>query len=712
VNSLAQHIGDSAQALKLADDINQLHDYVRKFIPPPVVANQAVLMLAGKWHADDRALALQGLKHILAEDRFNVTRADGTRGALSAILEQHCSQARDFPRLSRMSETFTVQLSVSATETDSGALRLVLSAPMPSWTETLAARVEAYVLATPAAARVGHQKVDQKLRRPAATRDTLAPRGRIVAPGEVLEETPQGDFRDYSGCATEAELADLHLSTASALPRVLPLGRFYRFDQTAGPGPLLYLPGTAVPPSAETGYPVPHELPQAYQGTLIVAPQDSGKTKFVVRWAKAANRAGYSLFLVDVKGNLHEKLLEANLGGKLRHFTTQPGVASDRINFLTGMGHVTDRILAWQVRQLAHAILPSDGLDGGEHQYFLQNRLIWLRSLIHLLKLKEAYLPKRFVDPHTNRKRTAGLADLYEFIADPQSLQNDLKEMLDLEENGRGRYRRDEVFGGARAWINRAALLFSHDEVPGGQRGPQATYQEYVQGLLTPLESFSNGGVLFDKVCDGPDSEDGRLFSLDQLGGDEQVTIVLTAREQELDDAVTVTSMAVKRLQQMLFERMGKRKRPVLMLLDETRRIRSFHPGQFITFAREAMAGCVIVYQSIDQIADGREITEILENVGAQIYLNGAIGKTAQRLIEFLPRRWRPTFSRTFSASLDGGGSSGTWEQRQELVDFFQTGDLFRLPSGPRSALIYLKNHPTGRPFIVELDEDKIEELR
>jgi hypothetical protein len=404
-----------------------------------------------------------------------------------------------------------------------------------------------------------------------------------------------------------------------------------------------------------------------------------------------------------VKGNLYPKLKEKPLIGTVYHFTTEPGVASDRINLLAGLGAPTDIRLAWKVRQLANAILPSEGFDeDAEQLYYLQNRTSWLCSLIHILKLYEFYWPERLPG------RRADLGDLYHMILDPVRLAAAINEMMAYEVTDKAKARGD-TFGGIRRWLLPAALLFGPTEVPGGQRPPTNNYQEFTQGLLTALAAFGRGGILHDKIRDDVSSPPGRLFELEDLDRDEPVTIVMTAREQELDDAVTVVSMAVKRLQHILFGRMGKRRRPVLLLLDETRRIRNFKPGQYITFAREAQAGCVIVYQSLDQIKDEAEITEILENVGTQIYLKSVVGNSAKHLIEYLPKRYRWSFSRT--ASLSDGNFGGTWTQQQDLIDYFTTGDLNRLPSGRRSALVYLNDHPSGKPFFVEMDEDRIAEL-
>ena len=118
--------------------------------------------------------------------------------------------------------------------------------------------------------------------------------------------------------------------------------------------------------------------------------------------------------------------------------------------------------------------------------------------------------------------------------------------------------------------------------------------------------------TLYPKVREnGP----GDIFTLEDLGSaEEQITIILSAREQDQEKASTILSLTIKRLQHLLFERVKYRDeelRPVLLLLDETRRIRAFDANKYITYAREAKAGCVVVYQSLDQIGDGQKIAEV-----------------------------------------------------------------------------------------------------
>jgi hypothetical protein len=142
--------------------------------------------------------------------------------------------------------------------------------------------------------------------------------------------------------------------------------------------------------------------------------------------------------------------------------------------------------------------------------------------------------------------------------------------------------------------------------------------------------------------------------------------------------------------------------------LDETRRIRSFKAGEYITFARDAKAGCVLVYQSISQIKSDAEVTEILENVGTQIYLRSIVGATAKRFVEILPKRYRPTFSLSRSFSGDAG-MSRSLQTGQEVIDYFTTAELYRLPAGKYPALVYIKDHNAGKPFLVDMTNEELE---
>ena len=191
----------------------------------------------------------------------------------------------------------------------------------------------------------------------------------VIAPGDAIENIYAGSLRDYSACAKPSEVGDL---TAG----ILPLGRYaFGFgDPPEEVGPELFMG------KFNSG------APMEFNGVLVCAPQNSGKTSLIVRWAEAATRARlpspYAVFIIDVKGNLRKKLAD-RLAGPVYSFSTAPmDTDSDRINFLDGpMG--LDAAESDRIRQLVTALLPSRGFveRGGIDEYHYNNRVIWLNAL-------------------------------------------------------------------------------------------------------------------------------------------------------------------------------------------------------------------------------------------------------------------------------------------------------------------------------------------
>lgn len=512
----------------------------------------------------------------------------------------------------------------------------------------------------------------------------------LLPPGRALDGPADGQLLDYSGCSTEDTVTDLQAGA-------LPLGRMaFGFPDAAAPdggvayGPALFLGADASGQS------------MAYKGTLICAPQNSGKTRLILRWALAANRAGMSTLLIDVKGNLLQEL-EGRLRGHVYHVTTDPREqACDGINVLAGMSDNTP-VARQRIRQLVDAILPKEGWEAGEQAYFYQNHVNWLTGLVQVIFLLAHYFPERFA---------GGEPDL-SMVYDVAANENVLYSVVDLVRGGERRAEREGrpvLQPGLDYWLDEIALLM--DRAHGGQRTGEYSYRMLTQSITNALRPFSRYGSMYWKTSRGRVGETapspGRpFFTLDVLNDpSDPVTIILAAREQDVDDAATFASMAVKRLQHLLFDRMSDASlsRPILLLLDETRRIRSFAPDEYITFARQARAGCVIVYQSLDQIGDDKKIKVILENVGTQIYLGSLTGQTAAHFIGMLPKRRRPVYSSSLSSSLSGEVSQAV-QTGHELVDYLSTAELYRLPAGRWPALVYLNTQPRRDPILVDMDE-------
>jgi type IV secretory pathway TraG/TraD family ATPase VirD4 len=533
----------------------------------------------------------------------------------------------------------------------------------------------------------------------------------FLGPYDDMESLPaSGNLYDYSRCANKEEVADL-------IAGDLPLGvwSFGRPGERVERGPKLFLSRYKNNDRME------------FNGTLVCAPQRSGKTTLISRWAVAASETGHNLFIVDVKGNLRKKLgakLEGP-GKKLFYFSTDPRVRPgngdrdcDRINFLDGLKWVSpkpepgvDYLLLREeafteieerIKNIASALLPKEGWETGIDRSYYQHRFQLLQAIIHVLKLDELY--KGY------KNRTTDLSDLYMLVTDERFLYERLRAIQDAESRNIEKGRELELPPKKiKHWINELARILDPKEWKEAGRQPQETFSSLTYGLKLALEPFSKGALRSKTRHEGP----GKLFSFEELGKtDEQVTIILAAREQDGETAETILSMAVKMIERLLFNRMDMDKEvrdahPVLLLLDETRRIHSFKANEYITFSREAGAGCVVVYQSLTQVGQEKEIGELLENVGTQIYLGSLTGMTAEYFMRILPERPRTTYYEDIS---DGPqGSTKTVRLQTEKVKLLTSNELYHLPAGDWPALIYMNDQPRRKPFLVDMYEESAE---
>ena len=511
--------------------------------------------------------------------------------------------------------------------------------------------------------------------------------GYVLGPGELpdTEKIAEAGFvaKDYSSCAQAAELDDLK-------DGVLPLGQyvFGKSDDALRYGPRLYLG--------------PHDSGalREYDGTLIVAPINRGKTQLLKRWTVAANRAGYSILLVDVKGNLFAQLRD-RLKGRILHFTTDPNIrcgdtstsanASDRMNLLDG--------LEWRsaegrkrIDSIVEILLPAAGWrgEGGEAGMRFANRVRYLRALINILLMAHHY---------SSHSRAPDLGDLYDLANSEARLMRCLR----IIAAGEGAAKKNGPVPGVGFawWANEVAPLISSKLLPQlGQRDPTKAYTDYTFGVLLALRPFARDGIFHSKIAShGP----GGKFSLDLLDGREQTTLVLSLRTQDGLESDTLFSIAAKRLEQVLFERFNKDDpRPVLLLMDEAIRLREFDPPAFIAVAREAKAGCVAVYQSLDPIEDSQRRL-LLSTVGTQIYLGSLPAGTARTLTDNLPKRKSNVPSIAVTESQQGRTRSISFPGQE--VPLVGMAELTQLPAWPYSAFVYIRDHRSGKPFIVDLDE-------
>jgi TraM recognition site of TraD and TraG len=685
---LINHLQKSAPQNRGAVD-HVVREFVDRFRVERIQSDTRTNWPTLHWEFDaSRALVISAIKTLLEGDGFQIPGGiDFVRGRLTARFEAEYDGTRGWlSTIPRHSSRLKLAFEVDAEVTEHGAVTLRTSEALPSWTATFENKLRTRLAETPASWRDlahGPESV------------SVDPHNPVLGPGEPLQRPFTGNLRDYSGFARYEDLADLMAGD-------LPLG----WHAFVPPEPEL-----ARKPKGET-----HRGPlylsryrtgalMIYNGALICAPQNSGKTELIRRWAAAANRAGYNVFIIDVKGNMREKLAQSGAAaGVVRFFSTAPHVRNcDRVNFLSGLDGLTPHN-SMRIRQLAEAVLPREGWEKGENAYFYQNHVNWLSGLIHIRLLHQQYCPQAYPGGRAN------LSHIYELASEEDALLRIIDEVQTKEAELVG-IGKDILGPGLAYWFNEISLLIGREQ--RGQRNDREyTFRTLTQGIVNALRPFSRFGTLYEKTGGeaGERAEYGPYFSLEELNApkdssDPPVTIILAARQQDLDDASTVVSIVVSKLQQFLFDRMGiANLRPVLLLLDETRRIKGFKANEYITFAREAQAGCVIVYQSLDQIGEAAQIAEILENVGTQIYLGSLVGNTAKAFIESLPSRYRPTYSAQASFGTDGVSKSV--QVGQEQIKFVTSNELFRLPAGKWPALIYINDQPRRNPILVDLDEN------
>lgn len=623
------------------------------------------------------SLVLGAASRVLKQDGFEIPGgSDAMRSRIEAKFEREydCRQGW-LAFLTKESATLRLGLKVRVAVGTDDVTRLETNHSLVTWEQEFERRLRHLLADIP--------EDFEKLARSAKLKAVL--HNPVLEPGRELLEAFTGNLRDYSGCATRKEVQDLE-------DGVLPLGYWaFRDDPDARTehGPALYLTNW------RTG------APMIYNGALICAPQNSGKTDLIMRWAIAANRNDYSVFLVDVKGNMRDEL-GPHLRGKVFCFSTDPDEDSDRINFLAGLHGTTPRD-SMRVRQLVEALLPRDGWEQGEQAYFYQNHFNWFSALVHVTLLVQHYQPEAFA------RGRAHLGHVFEVASNYRDLLACLRNVAIFEGHAREKGQMPAE-PGIDYWRSEIALLLHPDD--GGERTSDYSYRTLTGSIVNALRPFSRFGTLYSKTggarWDGEHLSPDRSFTLEMLGDPaEPVTMILAAREQDLDDASTILTIAIRKLQQFLFDRMKhKGLRPVLLLLDETRRIRGFKANEYITFARQAQAGCVIVYQSLDQIGEEPAIREILENVGTQIYLGSLTGTTARYFIEGLPVRFRPKFG--WNVSYGEGDGAPNVQTGQETVQYFTTNELYRLPAGEWPALVYINGQPRRKPILVDLDRNPL----
>lgn len=520
------------------------------------------------------------------------------------------------------------------------------------------------------------------------------PRTVVVGPGEAMPREASGVVLDYTALARRGDVPDLKTGFLS-------VGKwaFQKPDAAVQYGPRIFI----------------DEEP-ACRGVLVCAPPGTGKTHLLVQWALEARAQGYHVFIIDVKGTLL-KLYPLDPGdGSVFQFTTEPGAARDRINFLGDLlwspprpggeknymvtkHNYSERRQA-RIDEIIAAFLPKPE-EKSEDYKFYELRKKWLFAFIELLMLEAYYFKERYAH------RRPDLVDLYELVTNEKRFHALAKALVQKHRSSQPAA--DAPIDPPDHWlVELQALLLSDDEVlkefaQGRSSDPFGVLTSILSNFLRPFARQLSGSV---RDIGG----EGRLFRLEDVfaPSDHPKTVIFAARVQDTGPATALLGMAVRRIENLVDARMNQtRKSRLVLLFDEAARIPGLDPNHWVSFPREAGAAFVFAYQRLTDIGTPEDTVDLLGGIGAQVYLGGLEANTSQLFTKAMPRRRRiKPMPATFSHSSQGGQTSS--QAKEEEVALLEAAELSPLPGGKRPGLVVIRqcDGTLRRPIVVDLSTD------
>lgn len=351
-------------------------------------------------------------------------------------------------------------------------------------------------------------------------------------------------------------------------------------------------------------------IPQEFlsQHGLVIAPSGSGKTfGLAVPWTVRLHQLGIGVFVLDVKGNLYDKLIRFIHPDDILRFSFQPG--SLRWNPLA---EISKTRLDLDIQTIAEAIYQDSPADAsGDGRFFMEKDLRILKALLRL-------------NFYTKGKGST-LAGLYETLLTEERLQNEIA-----------------LLPGALRDSIESELSFTWT-------GKRRSYAEEIAGVLNKLEPFKQEPFrthLSAHEISVRDLEDGKVF--------------LFEAPLDLETPATVMASLVLRLMQSYFySRFNMpNRRQIVCILDEFARIK-MKAEEFVSVAREAGAGVVMFLQDVTQLEEKKR-DAIANNCATVISLYGVGEKSAEWLEKRFGERFRLQESTSYGTNSGSNSSLGT----------------------------------------------------
>lgn len=464
---------------------------------------------------------------------------------------------------------------------------------------------------------------------------------KIIGPNDRTPRPDRGiDYMDYRGIAQEQECRRLQKGVS--------LGR-YLHPKSHRLGRELFLS---------------EELLKRH--CAVIGRTGAGKTAGIIEpWTISLLKAGSSVVVVDVVGNLYSSLKQAaqTLGCRFWHWDSNTPARSQSWNWL-------DEIQLDDADRLEGAIISILGKRPSDERLNWHYDLDcnWLRTAIGIVKeIFGASATPQF---------------LYKLIAEP----NQLTKVFERYPNIKAKY------------FDEMGILLS---------APPLEYLKMIAGLSKELSLFKQDDVI--KVSQKSD------FCLNDI--DSQPTLLVIGDRLQNQRSAKLTSLMLG----LLFHHVNRRslrqgnwQQPLYFIIDEApRHQRKIDFGSILATARNANVGICLAAQDVTQFGSEREAAQILNNCNTIITTKGVPPESAAYLSRLLGKRKvsehtvskQPLFKdldRPLWAELLGIGTQST-SVRQLEVPALGERELMYLPSGNYPAIV-LVSPVSSKPILVDLD--------
>ncbi len=410
--------------------------------------------------------------------------------------------------------------------------------------------------------------------------------------------------------------------------------------------------------------PIGLPAPVLNRHAIVIGPAGSGKTAgLLIPWIWAGLASDWAVVAVDVKGDLREDL--------------------DAYDRSIGSPSMGIPIVKW------------DFMDTGESVSWE-----WLGELTSDARLDAA------ITAILGRRPEKSSADPYFYQRDYRTLRGILSFSRALSPYVRTAGQLIRLLEADQRLVDAVA---ANPRAPGASdldavlRFPGHEYPKVISGVVTALSALDTPGVAAVTAARRNEPKFDLEAALDNLQA-----LIISAPLRGGQVSATLSSLMLNQLAQRLYERFGKTRRRVLLVIDEAAQVTDrVDIAQLMEVSRSAGVGVVVALQDVAKIKDENDRSSILSNAATFAILPGASPTSVKEFGQRLGQRYEQTYS------VSGGTHRTAWgaaplntSYATESVPVLRDREIMQPPVGDRPAVIHVKAPElqiTSKPFLVDL---------